>query len=172
MDIDKYIESMHPSSEKERRMFKKILGGYHIYDHECGIREICVPKGYVIPFRGNLYGWGELMRTTTVKVSEYGARLVEDEYGLLWLRIHYHDSAHDDDPEVFFPVENADEAEAIYDKEGSYAALKYFWNSLDDGLRVPHFRYNDAPYLYFATNDLSLSKDEMFDLLVTSNVIK
>jgi len=171
MDIDKYIESMHPSSEKERKKLRKILGGYYVHDHECGIRDIRVPKGFHIPFRGNLYGWSELMRTTTVKVFKYGARLVVDEYGLLWLRIHFHDAPHDDDPEVFFPVENADEAEAIFDKEGPFAAAKYFFKSLDDGLIVPHFRYNDGPVLYFATNDLSLSRDKMFDLLVTSNIL-
>lgn len=171
MDIDKYIESMHPASEKERVKLKKILRNYYVYDHEYGVREIRVRKGYYIPFRGNLYGWHELMYTATVKVFKYASKLVVDEYGLLWLRIHYHDTQHDDDPEVFFPVENADEAEALFDKEGPYAAAKYIWNSLDDGLVVPHFRYNDGPYLYFVTDDLSLSRDDMFDLLVTSNVL-
>lgn len=161
---------MHLPTEKDQKKMKKILRDFYVHDRESGIREIIIPKGYHIPYRGNLYGWEELMRTSTVKVFELGARLVMDEYGLLWLRIHYHDAPHDDDPEVFFPVENADEAEALFDKEGPYAAAKYFWKSLEDGLIVPHFRYNDGPNLYFATKDLSLSRDEIFDLLVANNV--
>lgn len=170
MNIDKYIESMHLPTERDRKKMKKILRDFYVHDWESGIREIIVPKGCRIPYRGNLYGWEELMRTSTMKVFELGARLVIDEYGLLWLRIHRHDSAHDDDPEVFFPVENADEAETIFDKEGPFAPLKYFFYGLED-LTVPHFRYNDGPYLYFATKDLTLSEEEMLDRLVVSNIL-
>ncbi len=169
MNIDKYIESMKLPTIKERKKLKKILAELYIHDRESGIREIIVHKGCHIPFRGNLYGWEELLRTSIVKTFEMGAWLVIDEYGLLWLRIHRHDSAHDDDPEVFFPVENADEAETIFDKEGPFAAAKYFFYGLED-LTVPHFRYNDGPYLYFATKDLTLSEEEMLDRLVACNV--
>jgi hypothetical protein len=169
MNTAEYIESMNLPTTKEFKKIKKMLSKLHIHDWESGIREIIVPKGFNIPFRGNLYGWEELMHTSTVKTFEIGAWLVIDDYGQLWLRIHRHDSQHDDDPEVFFPVENADEAEAIFDKEGPFAAAKYFVHSLED-LSVPHFRYNDGPYLYFATKDLTLSEEEMFDRLVACNI--
>lgn len=174
MDIDRYIESMHPSSEKERKKLKKILCGYVVHNIGGGVREIRVPKGFYIPFRGNLYSWLDLMHAVMRKTFYSGfwnrAGLVEDEYGLLWLRIHRHDSAHDDDLEVFFPVKDANEAAFLYDKEGSQIA-RYFWNDPSEGLVIPHFRFNDSPYLYLVTNDLSCSKEEMFDQLVINNVI-
>ncbi len=175
MDIDKYIESMHPKSEKERKKLRKILSGYGVFDISHDVREIIVPKGYNIPFRGNLYNWSILMHTTKVDVKRNktgnGYVPVVDEYGKLWVRIHNRDSAHDnDDDEVFFPVEDEIEADKLYDKVGPNI-LGYFGYSPYDKMLRPHFRFNDGPYLYFQTNDLTLSRDEMFDLLVESNVI-
>ena len=172
--LDVYIDSMHPSSEKERKKLNKLLKEFWVIDKDNGIREIRVPKRCNIPFRGNLYCWSDLMDMDMQETYYRGIRdeagLVVDGYGLLWLRIHNHDSAYDDDPEVFFPVEDANEAAFLYDKEGPYIS-KYFWNDPDDVLVVPHFRFNDAPYLYLVTNDLALSKDEVFDQLVVCNAL-
>ena len=170
MDIDKYIESIHPSTEKERKKLRKILNGFGVWDKGKGIREIRVPKRCHIPFRGNLYSWNDLMNTVMVETYSKGLNekggLVEDEFGLLWLRIHKHCSAYDDDLQVFFPIEDVKDAEFLYDKEGP-RIIKYFEDFTGDGLVIPHFRFNDAPYLYLVTNDLTLSKVEMFDQLVS-----
>ena len=174
MDIEKYIDSMHPTSEKERKKLKKILCEYYVYDNKSGIREIRVPKGYYIPFREHLYSWNELIHAAVLKPYNKsfrsGAGLDIDEYGMLWLRIHYHDSVYDDDLHVCFPVEDANEAEFLYDMEGPNIT-KYFWNRLEEGLILPHFRFNDSPYFYLATKDLIISQEEIFDQLVTCNVI-
>ena len=171
MDLDKYIDSMHPASEKERKKLKKILCGYRVYDDEDGVRTICVPKGFNIPFRDHLYSWDDL-KIMAEKKRYYDrphdqAMLVEDEYGLLWLKIHRHDSAYDDDLFVFFPVEDDKEAYNLYEFE-LRDILKYFWPHPEDKLVIPHFRFNDGPLLYLATRDLTLSREEMFDLLVAN----
>ena len=178
MDINEYIEyidSMHPATEKERKKLQNILRGYSVYDdNESGIREIHVPKGFYIPFRNNLYSWHDLMIMAEKKkyyerIHEQAA-LVEDEYGLLWLKIHCHDSAYDDDLFVFFPVEDDKEAYNLYEFE-LRDIRKYFWDFPEDKLVIPHFRFNDGPLLYLVTDDRSISKEDMFDLLITSNVM-
>ena len=49
-----YIDSMHPSSEKERKKLRKLLKEFWVTDKDNGIREIRVPKRCNIPFLGNL----------------------------------------------------------------------------------------------------------------------
>lgn len=174
MDLDKYIDSMHPATDKERKKLKKILSGYSVHDNEKGIRKIRVPKDYGIPFRDNLYNWHDLMsmaekKTFYESVHDHAA-LVEDEHKLPWLKIHNYFSPYEDDLYVFFPVEDEKEANNIYDFELRHIH-KYFWPKPEDKLVIPHFRFNDSDYLYFVTKDLTLSEDEMFDLLVASNVI-
>ncbi len=174
MDINKYIDSMHPATEKERKKLKKALCGLAVYDNNKGIREIHVPKEFYIPFRNNLYCWHDLMIMAEKKKyyerPHDQAALVEDEHGLLWLKIHSHYSPYDDDFFVFFPVEDDKEAYNLYEFE-LRDIQKYFWSNSEDKLVIPHFRFNDGPLLYLATDDRSISEEDMFDLLVSSNVL-
>ena len=119
MDLDRYIDSIMPANDKERRRLRQRLQEFSVLDSGTGIRQLCVPLGCGIPFREHLYYRSLLMSTAPVQslfhTTHEQATVTVDEHGLLWLTMHMHDSAYDDDFWVYLPADSEDQAVEMYE---------------------------------------------------------
>lgn len=177
MDLDRYIDSIMPANDKERRRLRQRLQEFSVLDSGTGIRQLCVPLGCGIPFREHLYYRSLLMSTALVQslyhTTHEQAAVTVDEHGLLWLTMHMHDSAYDDDFWVYLPADSEDQAVEMYETSGINIndLVRYVWQFDDWRWPVPRLQFNDGPWLYLVTNDLSLSLEEAFDQLVINNTL-